>query len=216
MCSVDQIVTSPLSPRFPRHVFVQDRWTIDDQKVSIMNRYRRKVSPPKSNQTTVAPNDCKTQSVAKVEFDTVVETRSYNTVLGDNPSASHGPPLSLGWEYTTKNELMKDSDENQKQPIAYKLDALTRRDRLRLNRVSKQEMDDAVVQMDTIKRSRRSNLIRSTIIPVKRTMPSALGEITKRVGSLTWAVTPNRSRRAAPTSTKTQYPTPRSMTLRSH
>ena len=216
MCSVDQIVTSPLSPRFPRHVIVQDRWAIDDQKVSIMNRHRRKVSPPKSNQTTVAPNHCKTQSVAKVEFDSVVEVRSYNTVHGDNPSTSHGLPLSLGWKYAIKNESMKDNDENQKQPIAYKLDALTRRDRLRLNRVSKQEMDNAVVEMNTIKHSRRSNLIRSTIIPVKRTLPSALGEITKRAGSLTWAVTPQRSRCAAPTRIKTPYPTPRSMTLRSH
>ncbi len=222
MCSVDEIVTSPLSPRFPCHVLRTNIWAIGDHMLSIekpatRSPCRQKVSPPKSNQTTDSQDDCKTQRIAKVKFETVLEVRSYNTVLGDNPSVGQGPPVSLGWQYTTRKELMADSDNHQKLlPIAYQLDALSRRDRLQQNGFSKQEMDDAVVEMDIIKRFR---LIRtSTIIAVNRTSSTSRETTTKRVGSLTWAATPTkRSRRAAPrTRINTPYPRPRSMTLPCH
>jgi hypothetical protein len=39
----------------------------------------------------------------EVKFHNVI-IRQYSIVIGDNPSCSHGPPISLGWCYTDNQE----------------------------------------------------------------------------------------------------------------
>mmetsp|Transcript_65347 Transcript_65347/g.73169 ORF Transcript_65347/g.73169 Transcript_65347/m.73169 type:complete len:217 (-) Transcript_65347:726-1376(-) len=48
----------------------------------------------------------------KVRFSTV-HIREYNVCLGDNPSVSQGPPISLDWYYD--NETWYDIDDHEKQ-----------------------------------------------------------------------------------------------------
>ena len=48
----------------------------------------------------------------KVTWD-MVQFRTYETVLGDNPSVSGGAPISLGWRYTNDSEL-EPSDDNDR------------------------------------------------------------------------------------------------------
>ena len=51
-------------------------------------------SSPKSNAN-------KANKTTMVQF-TNLTVRVYNRILGDNPSCSNGPSLSIGWEYTTQ------------------------------------------------------------------------------------------------------------------
>ena len=213
MCTVDLIIKSPLSPRFPQHVVLDGGWAIDNL-VSPMttqsSQYRKTVVPTK--EITERRSRCKKEKAAKVQFDVVVEVRSYNTVLGDNPSVGHGPPVSLGWSYTPGIELLSETETNH--PTSYRINAPTRCDRLRRSNFSKQQMDETIVEMDRIKGFRVSNSIRSTIIPVQRIQSNSNGSTnTKRIGSLTWAATPKRSRRADPTRIKSTYPKSRAMSL---
>ena len=46
----------------------------------------------------------------KVTWD-MVQFRTYETVLGDNPSVSGGAPISLGWRYTNDSELEPSDDD---------------------------------------------------------------------------------------------------------
>lgn len=175
-----------------------------------------------------SPNDNdhgRNRKRAKVVFDDVLAVRWYNTVLGDNPTVSDGPPLSIGWDFTTEKISMNTThghensnadDSNaiirgnkRRHPGDYYLDAPARVERLRSNGVSEQEIEDALIEIDYIKRLRRANSIRSRIsagvscmVTADRT-PSRGGNEktetnglrrTKRGGLLTWAVTPQRSR----------------------
>mmetsp|Transcript_5653 Transcript_5653/g.6939 ORF Transcript_5653/g.6939 Transcript_5653/m.6939 type:complete len:178 (+) Transcript_5653:66-599(+) len=53
------------------------------------------------------PSNSSLSSSRSVQFDKV-EIREYSITLGDNPSCSSGPPISLGWNY---------SDEEQSIPL---------------------------------------------------------------------------------------------------
>lgn len=49
-----------------------------------------------------------------------VEVRSYNIIVGDNPSTNTGPPISLGWDYYLRDDARRSLDE-------YEFQRLTRR-----------------------------------------------------------------------------------------
>jgi len=50
----------------------------------------------------------------KISFDSV-EIRSYQRVLGDNPSCSSGPSLSIGWEYDEKLTVSMSIEEYERE-----------------------------------------------------------------------------------------------------
>jgi len=42
---------------------------------------------------------------------TNIQIREYNTILGDHPCCQSGPPLALGWEFNTQDEVVIDIDD---------------------------------------------------------------------------------------------------------
>lgn len=60
-------------------------------------------------QTNNSSNNLK-KSVSKVSF-TDITVRDYNLTLGDNPSVSYGPPVSLDWDYQEKAPVRLDTYE---------------------------------------------------------------------------------------------------------
>jgi hypothetical protein len=49
-----------------------------------------------------ALSSCSSESIKSVQFDSI-QIREYNIIMGDNPSCSSGPPISLGWQYSQKD-----------------------------------------------------------------------------------------------------------------
>lgn len=45
-----------------------------------------------------------------------VQIRNYSQTLGDNPSVSYGPPISLDWDYDEDGEIALDSYEDNRKP----------------------------------------------------------------------------------------------------
>ncbi len=65
----------------------------------------------------------------KVKFD-MIQVRDYNITLGDNPSCSYGPPVSLDWEYDERDPISLESFEDVKSKIprrkAYQMHMISR------------------------------------------------------------------------------------------
>ena len=56
-----------------------------------------------SSSTSSVPSIRSSSSSGSVRFRNV-EVREYNIVIGDNPSCSTGPPVSLGWRYQYEHQ----------------------------------------------------------------------------------------------------------------
>merc|ERR1719333_605032 len=105
--------------------------------------------------TALSKDDSIDDSIrSHVSFDDRLEVRWYDTVLGDNPSVSDGPPVSIGWEYTTKQLSMVSLDDYldsgstvkpASNPNEYHLDETARFERLESNGVSKRDIEHAVI-----------------------------------------------------------------------
>jgi len=59
------------------------------------------------------------QNQLRVIFDTI-EIRSFAIVLGDNPSVTKGPPISIGWDYFAQCELPLTKFERSRPPRRWK------------------------------------------------------------------------------------------------
>jgi len=124
------------------------------------------------------PNKSRVQSRGRVSFDNLISVRSYDTVLGDNPTVCNGPPISIGWKFTTEKLTMTMLDDidtdfdtqdsfsttshsttmsRKRKPGDYYLDAVTRVARLRNSGVPDQEMEAAIVEVERVQRLRRAN-----------------------------------------------------------
>ena len=64
------------------------------------------------------------------QFDTI-EIRYYPVVLSDNPAGEYGPPIELGWEYTTQQHDLASCHTNKLKVDAYE----SERQRTRKNRL---------------------------------------------------------------------------------
>lgn len=213
MCS-ERLVTPNFRRKFADH---NGGGTQKDRNRLILPRVRN-TELPKAYSFTDISNQCRSRSVAKVSFDSLITVRSYTTVLGENPAVSDGPPVSIGWDYISEKlslEMFDDHSNHVRHPNEYHLDSPTRLKRLQNNGVSKQEIEDAIIEIDCVKRFRRMNSIRSTMMGVIRSPLIDTNEVvateninekispvtaTKKIprakqgGSLTWAITPQRSR----------------------
>ena len=125
-----------------------------------------------SSQRTQVTKDASQRT--RVSFDDMLTVRYYQTVLGDNPSVKKGPPISIGWEFTTEKLLLTDPSQSNKQKTGCRLDAPTRIERLLTNGVSKEEMDVAYAEIYFIRRLRRINaaILRSSAFTVATGFPS--------------------------------------------
>lgn len=70
------------------------------------------------NTSDAIMSNCAKAFKNKVSFSTV-EIREYRSVVGDNPSVSVGPPISIGWEYAPapKSSLYLEDYEKHREPI---------------------------------------------------------------------------------------------------
>lgn len=95
----------------------------------------------------------------KVTFD-AIEIREHDMVLGDNPSCSRGPPVSMKWEHKAEFRMSLDEFEvgregqrrNHQQLVLPRMD---REKMLRENGVSRGEMDEVVKENVMIKDDNR-------------------------------------------------------------
>ena len=121
-----------------------------------------------------------------VSFDTV-EIRGYYITLGDNPSCSRGPPISLDWKY--EQELVMKVEEyeqhHQQQQTGRRskeqmiVPAVVREEMIRTNTdYTRSEIQDTVQEIQKIQKSRQKNATHS----VRRQRNEELLEsITKRI-----------------------------------
>lgn len=150
---------------------------------SVEAKRHNHMNPQIDSQTKNPPADVhrsRRRSRGRVAFDDITTVRWYSTVLGDNPTVSDGPPVSIGWCYTTEKIPMRsaetdvDSDHSlcsgsstngsqKRHPRDFYLDAPTRIERLRRNGYSRQEIKDVVAEIETIQRLRRANAIRRKV-----------------------------------------------------
>ena len=66
-------------------------------------------SPPQTT-TTPPPNNKR-----RVNFDTIM-IREFDRTLGDNPATTHGPPLTLDWQYEDVSPIKVDEYEENRAP----------------------------------------------------------------------------------------------------
>jgi hypothetical protein len=64
--------------------------------------------------STSCPAFCDTRKVNKSVSFAVIEIREYDQTIGDNPSVSYGPPISLDWNYVQNEAIDLDSYEGMR------------------------------------------------------------------------------------------------------
>jgi hypothetical protein len=89
-----------------------------------------------------------------------LEIREYEVALSDHPDCSYGPPIQLDWEYTTQNLISIDDYEQTRSPRStgseLKLPCPLRKHWL-LTKYTKQELHNAVQEVERVKRERRKD-----------------------------------------------------------
>ena len=93
----------------------------------------------------------------RVRFEQI-EIRNYDMILGDNPSCTYGPPVTLDWDYR-KNEPMPLDEYEQKRGERRKMyqmqiPAVHRRRILEQSGYTPDEMEYTCKEMNTIKSQR--------------------------------------------------------------
>lgn len=97
---------------------------------------------------------------ARVTF-TTVEFRTHCIILGDNPSVSSGPPVTIGWKSVESQSLNLSEYEEFREPRREKCDLIlprmTRTQWLRAAGYARSEMKAVDDQVQVIKKHRRRN-----------------------------------------------------------
>ena len=97
-----------------------------------------------SNSTTIRRNS--------VSF-SQLEIREYDICLSDHPSCSYGPPIQLDWDYTTQRVVDIEDYESQRQRSNFPMLSYNAR-KFMLQQYSPQELQEAVREVDRVKRQR--------------------------------------------------------------
>lgn len=98
----------------------------------------------------------------KVSWNTV-QFRTYETILGDNPSVSVGPPISLGWKYDVASNTIASIDDYEDRRVGRRskeqlLVPWAARERCLMDSgYSRSEISDAVKDLMKVKQSRQQN-----------------------------------------------------------
>jgi hypothetical protein len=101
-------------------------------------------------------------SLRKVSWDTI-QFRTYETILGDNPSVSAGPPISLGWKYNVSSSTIVSIDDyesrrgRRRSKEQFLLPLVARERALMDAGYSRSEINAAVKASLKIKQSRQVN-----------------------------------------------------------
>jgi hypothetical protein len=70
--------------------------------------------PSKVRRSTSCPAFCDTTKVKKSVSFALIEIREYEQTIGDNPSVSYGPPISLDWNYEQLEAVDVDAYEGNR------------------------------------------------------------------------------------------------------
>mmetsp|Transcript_157 Transcript_157/g.230 ORF Transcript_157/g.230 Transcript_157/m.230 type:complete len:179 (+) Transcript_157:192-728(+) len=87
-----------------------------------------------------------------VSFDTIT-IRDYDITLGDNPTCSYGPPISLDWNYTEMDPIPLEHYEKTRHPRRkmYQMHMLSRQRANLLKNLAGTTDDEMIVAMDEIR-----------------------------------------------------------------
>ena len=102
-----------------------------------------------SSKSTAASSSCDSSFDGEPEFNPIhvkfasIQVRDYEVTLGDNPSCSYGPPISLDWDYEEKEPICIDQYEETRDPRRkmYQMHMLSRQ-RSNLLKVTNGTTDD--------------------------------------------------------------------------
>jgi len=130
-------------------------------------------------------NTIKNKLSKQVSFHNL-QIREYNIELGDNPSCSYGPPISMGWNYNDKNDIHLDelnSDNLDVKKPSH--DAVARYDMLRDAGYTEADIIKSIHDVSVIKKQRfkaslsneKSDKVNERIETITKTF--------KRVGNVT-------------------------------
>jgi len=91
-----------------------------------------------------------------------VEIRKYIPTLGDNPSVSQGPPMTLDWEYDTTDPIPIDRYEDEKgvPRTSYEMviPRYIREEVLRMHGHSRKEIDETIKEIKKTKKERNDTV----------------------------------------------------------
>ena len=130
--------------------------------------------------TTVTSSEVKKSPKKAVQFSTL-EIRTYPLTLGDNPSVSSGPPLTLDWSHEMTHTFSVDAYESQLAPPDDRrpLAAMARPASLRVAilcddaRIGLRTVQAAIREVEAVKRQRRRTVESLDRNPVSRLLRRA-------------------------------------------
>jgi len=102
--------------------------------------------------------------IKRVAFNTI-EVREHDLTLGDNPSCSNGPPVSIKWEHNNSYQMSIDDYESDRGSRREKHELVIPRE-VRLNLVkrdgvSRREIRDVIVENKKIREQSRKNKVQN-------------------------------------------------------
>jgi len=116
-----------------------------------------------------------------------VNVREYERTLGDNPSCSYGPPVTLDWEYSNEQSLSLDDYEKyrgmRRNKCTMRLPARTRETMLKINMgFSDEEVKAVERSIKKVQKSRSMTDVFSPFWRVEHMCGSAKRKVSRRFG----------------------------------
>ena len=125
-----------------------------------------------------------THRTSRITFSTI-EIRQYERILGDNPSCSCGPPVSIGWKYNEDETVTLSVDDYEyRRPVRKESKDLTlgktERHRMLLNLgYARKELTSAVRTNVKLKSQRRQTVNNLALAHVEETLEGATKKISR-------------------------------------